>query len=259
MLFKFSGYSRILVVGLLLLMYKAQAQPKIILKLDDIGVKNNVCKASPVIDLLLQRQIKAGLGVIAINLDSTALHVFAKYLNATDANGSKLFEIWHHGLYHSNNNPPNNNQEFKGTTFTFQQEHFERADDLVRKYLGVQMHSFGAPYNASDDNTNRVIAANSNYKVFMLNNMIEPEINGIANFNNRVNMESATGMVNSTYFIDQYQKLKSKYPDYMVLQGHPNQWDAAKIAEFSKVLDFLIEQKCTFVLPYEYYLSTHKK
>lgn len=249
----------LLVVLISLLAYPALSQPKIIIKLDDIGVKRNYCSASPVINVLLQRRIKAGLGVIAINLDSTALNVFAKYLKATDEHGDTLFEIWHHGLDHSNNNPPNNNPEFKGTSFEFQQEHFNRADELVRKYLGVQMHSFGSPNNASDDNTVKVMVANGNYKVFMLNNMKDPEVNGIANFNNRVNMESATGVVNCSYFIEQYQKLKSKYPDYMVLQGHANQWDAVRIAEFNKVLDYLITQKCEFVLPYEYYLSTHKK
>ncbi|MES2276677.1 MAG: DUF2334 domain-containing protein [Bacteroidota bacterium] len=239
--------------------YGLLAQPKIIIKLDDIGVKNNSCKASPVIDVLMKRKIKAGLGVIANNLDSTALNVFAKYLKATDAHGDKLIEIWHHGLFHTANNPPNNNREFEGTTFEFQLEHFNRADQLVLKYLGVQMHSFGAPYNASDANTNKVIAANPNYKVFMLNNIKEAELNRVANYNNRVNMESATGMVNYDYFVTQYEKLKDKYPDYMVLQGHAMQWDAAKIAEFNKILDFLIAQKCEFVLPYDYYLATHKK
>jgi peptidoglycan/xylan/chitin deacetylase (PgdA/CDA1 family) len=235
------------------------AQAKIIIKLDDIGIKNNSCKASPVIDVLQKRKVKAALGVIANNLDSTALNVFSNYLKATDAKGNKLFEIWHHGLYHSNNNPPNNNREFDGTSFEFQQEHFNRADQLVLKYLDVQMHSFGAPYNASDANTNKVIAANPNYKVFMLTNMKEPEVNGVMNLNNRINMESATGVVNYDYFIDQYQKFKDKYPDYIVLQGHPMQWDAERIAEFNKILDYLVAQRCEFVLPYQYYLSAHKK
>jgi peptidoglycan/xylan/chitin deacetylase (PgdA/CDA1 family) len=236
----------------------ASAQPKIMIKLDDIGITKNTCKASPVIDLLIKREIKFGLGVIANNLDSTALNVFAPFLKATDSHGDKLIEIWSHGLYHSNNNPPNNNPEFKGTSFEFQQEHFKKADQLVIKYLGVQMHSFGAPYNATDDNTNKVVAANPNYKVFMFSSNKQPEQDGVANYNNRVNMESATGVVNYDYFVGQYQQLKDKYPGYIVLQGHPNQWDAARIAEFNKILDYLIAQKCEFVQPYQYYLATHK-
>jgi len=242
----------------LVLISTAFAQPKIMLKLDDIGVKNNQCKATPVIEILTSRKIKAGLGVIAANLDSTALNVFTPYLKATDAHGNKLIEIWHHGLTHTNNNPPNNNPEFKGTSLQFQQEHFNKADKLVLERLGVQMHSFGSPYNAADDNTNRVVAANPNYKVFMLSPNKDAETDGVANYNHRVMMEISTGMVNYDSFVADYQKLKGKYPDYMVLQGHPNQWDTDRITEFNKILDFLVAQKCEFVLPYDYYLATHK-
>ena len=250
--FVFLLFAMLLAMG-----FHANAQSKIILKLDDIGVKNGNSKAKPVFDDLLKRKIKVSCGVIAKNLDSTSPQFFAPYLSATNDKGEKLFEIWSHGWDHSNNNPPNNNKEFDGTSYGFQLEHFNHADAYVKQLLGVQMHTFGSPYNASDSTFNKVISQNKNYKVFMLNGMKTPETNGVANFNNRVNMESSTGNVNFDYFVTQYQKLKDKYPDYMVLQGHAQQWDAAKLAEFDKILDYLIAQKCEFVLPYDYYLQTH--
>lgn len=241
---------------LLIVAVQAIAQPKIILKLDDLGSKNGLSTAAPVLDLLLQRKIKVAIGVIASHLDGTAKQAYAKYINATNDKGEKLFEIWSHGYDHSNNNPPNKNQEFNGTSYEFQLDHFNRADQLVKNVLGVQMHTFGAPYNASDSTFNKVISQNSNYKVFLLSNMKTKETNGVANFNNRVNMEISTGNVNYDNLVAEYQKLKSKYPDYMVLQGHANQWDAARLTQFSQILDYLIAQKCEFVLPYDYYLST---
>jgi peptidoglycan/xylan/chitin deacetylase (PgdA/CDA1 family) len=231
------------------------AQPHIIIKLDDLGTKNGVCPAAPVLDILLKRKIKASIGVIALRLDSTALTTLKKYTDATNDNGEKLFEVWNHGYDHSNSNPPANNREFAGTGYGFQFTHFAFADERVKKLLGLQMHTFGSPYNATDSNTLKVVEKNKMYKVFLLNGGKSEFTNGVLFMNNRVNMESATGQVNYDFFVTQYQKLKIKYPDYMVLQGHPHLYDAAKQAEFNKIIDFLISQKCEFVLPYDYYLS----
>ena len=245
-----------LVFILLLTISNAIAQPKIILKLDDLGSHNNTSTAQPVLDVLLQRQIKAGIGVIAKTLDSTAMTAYGKYLSATNAKGEKLFEIWNHGLDHSNNNPPNNSAEFKGTGYAFQKEHLQKAQARVKQLLGIEMHSFGAPYNASDSVTNKVLAEQGSYHVFLFGDIPVNLPPDIKNSNNRVEMEITTGQVNFDHFVADYQRYKSKYPNLMVLQGHPNMWDAERITEFNKILDYLIAQKCEFVLPYDYYLST---
>jgi hypothetical protein len=136
------------------------APPKIILKLDDFQAKNNSSLAIPVLDYLMQKKIKAGFGAVAGRFDSTAFSVLKKYLEATNSKGEELFEVWNHGLEHVN-------PEFTGTGYAYQKDHFEKADALIRKYLGIQMHSFGTPFNTNDSTTFRVIAENSNYKIFM--------------------------------------------------------------------------------------------
>jgi peptidoglycan/xylan/chitin deacetylase (PgdA/CDA1 family) len=245
-----------LLIGLMLAWSPAMAQTKVVIKLDDFGSKNGVSHASPVLDMLLSRKLKASFGVIAKNLDSTALAVYGKCIKAKNDKGENIFEVWSHGYDHTNNNPPNNSLEFKGTSYAFQDEHFNHADREVLKKLGVQMHTFGAPNNATDSNTFKILRLNKNYKVVMLDGSPSGIRNGILYMNNRLNMESATGQVNYDYFVSQYQKLKSKYPDYIVMQGHPNQWDTARVVEFGKILDFLVAEKCEFVLPYQYYLKT---
>ncbi len=118
------------------------------------------------------------------------------------------------------------------------------------------MHTFGAPYNASDSVTNKVLDEQGDYKVFLYGNQPGTSPRGVKNLDNRVEMEITTGQVNYDHFVADYQKYKNKYKDYMVQQGHPNMWDAAKLIEFNKILDYLIAQKCEFVLPYDYYLHT---
>lgn len=246
----------ILALVLLLILGNTFAQPRIIIKLDDLGSRHGRSTAAPVIDILVQRKIKAGLGVIAAQLDSTAGAAYGKYLAATNTKGEKLFEIWNHGFDHSNNNPPNNNMEFKGTGYGFQKDHLAKAQAQVKRLLGITMRTFGSPYNASDSVTNTVIQQQGDIKVFLFGSFKTDEIPGVKNYNNRVEMEITTGQVNYDHFLADYRKYKGKYIANMVLQGHPNMWDAARIAEFNKILDFLTAQKCEFVLPYDYYLAT---
>jgi|GEM_PF-4504354 len=222
--------------------------PKIILKLDDYGA--NTFNVVP-LDYLISKNVKAGLGIIAGKLNSNSLTVYGKYINAKNSDGENLFELWHHGLDHSKTNLPNNNPEFKGTSPEFQKEHFKTADNLVLQHLNIQMRSFGAPYNANDTYTHVVLGENDAYKVVMFSN---PQSTTMMNLNNRINMEDGTGNVDYNYFSANYNAKKGSY-SYMVLQGHPNQWDAAKVAQFKQIIDFLIIQGCEFVLPYEYYLT----
>jgi peptidoglycan/xylan/chitin deacetylase (PgdA/CDA1 family) len=228
------------------------AQPKIVLKLDDIAAnKVSGNKASFVMDYLLQQHIKASYGVIANRLDESALALLGKYLQAKNEKGEPMIEIWHHGYDHSNNNPPAQLMEYKGTSYALQKANFNRADSLVKKLLGVQMQTFGAPYNAVDRTTLRVVAANKNYHVlFYFWEDVEIE-KQLTRLNKRVDIENGTGNPDFEYFLAACEKSDAFNQKYLVLQGHPLQWDAKKFATFKKIVAYLAEKKCTFVLPSE--------
>jgi predicted deacetylase len=235
----------------------ASAQLKVIVKLDDFGiVKNN--NAANVLDTIIAKKLKVAIGVIAKSLDSNARQEYTKYLQATDQNGQKLIEVWHHGYDHSKGNPPNNNFEFKGTLYQFQKEHFKHGDKLVKSKLGVQMHSFGSPFNKADNNTIKVIKKNKAYKVFLLKGGESGFRDDLLYLNNEVLMERTTGVINYQLFYDNYQATKDKYKDFIVIQGHPNGWDSSRIAEFLQIIKFLQSQNAEFILPYNYYLSLIK-
>ncbi len=225
--------------------------PKIILKLDDFQAKKDSCPCIPTLNFLMERQIKAGFGAVANKFDSTALSVLRPYLNATNTKGENLFEIWHHGLNHAKT-------EFKDSTYQYQKVHFEQADKLVKKYLDIQMHTFGTPYNASDSITNQVVSEDPNYKVFLYSSIVPKVDGGIFYMDHRVNMENGTGKPEFEFFKSDYQKNKDRYTDYMVLQGHPNGWTPEKLDQFRQIIDFLISEGCEFVLPYEFYLDSVK-
>ena len=239
---------------LAILLNSITAAPKIILKFDDSKISASYkVSASALIDNLIKKEIKASFGVITLNVDNTASVLLSSYLNTTDTNGDKLFEIWHHGLDHSNTPT----FEFRGSAYTFQKNHFNMGDSIIKYNIGVQSHTFGAPYNANDASTIQVLNEKTNYKVmfFPSSDAIPAASTGIISLLNKVDIESATGTPDYNVFLTNYNKYKSTYTDYMVLQAHPNWWPTAKIDIMNQIIDFLIAEGCEFVLPYDYYNS----
>lgn len=211
------------------------AQPKIILKLDDFTARNGSSKFTPVMDYLKEKKIKAGLGAIGNGFDNTSLGLLSPYLNATNDNSEKLFEIWHHGWDHIE-------PEFQGTTYAYQKAHFEQTDQAILKYLGIQMQTFGPPFNKSDVTTYKVVSENPNYKVFLFTNAAIP---GVVSLQNRVDMENGVGNPDFNFFVDRYNS-NSSVP-FMILQGHPAMWNSAKLDQFNQIIDFLISKDCEFI------------
>lgn len=225
-----------------------ESSRKIFLKLDDVVVKDNSTLGAATLDYLVEKKIKASFGLVATRNDASTLSIFGNYLNEKNENNEKLIEIWHHGYDHLN-------PEFDGTSYTYQKEHFDNADEVLSNLLRLQMHTFGAPFNHNDDTTNLVVSENSNYKVTFFNNPAPDSNTGILNLKNRVNIENGTGNPEYDYFVTNYNTYKDSYLDYMVLQGHPNVWDESNLNEFKKIIDFLLIEGCEFFLPYDYYLS----
>ncbi|MCZ7612284.1 MAG: hypothetical protein M5T52_01705 [Ignavibacteriaceae bacterium] len=56
-----------------------------------------------------------------------------------------------------------------------------------------------------------------------------------------------------------FLKNHSVSSNYIVFQIHPNMWDENQFNEFKKIIDFLKEEKCTFILPREFYSSNLSK
>ena len=223
---------------------------KIILKLDDFSVKTSIFLASPVWDYLIANKIKGGAGAIANRFDNTATALLAPYITAINSVGDTLMEVWHHGYDHVN-------PEFSGTSYDYQKSHFDQATQLIKSLLGIQMHSFGTPYNASDANTNTVISEDPNFKVMMFSSVIPSSPNGVTYLDNRVNMENGTGVPQYSYFVTNYNNYKNTYTDYMILQGHPNYYTlgSSTLDQLKLIVQFLIYEGVEFVRPYDYQRS----
>ncbi len=234
------------------------AQPKIVIKLDDLDASSSFTVMVPTFDFLAANNIKAGFGAKALlTISVSQIAAIKNYLQKTNAKGEALFEIWNHGLDHTQNNPAGT-WEFSGTSYAYQKMHLDSACSLLKSKLGVTAHAFGAPYNQNDTTFMRVMSENPDMKVIMFSQQTPSAASGIMNLKNRVNMESATGVVGYAYFVGNYNAQKTAYRDYMVLQGHPGQWTTDSLKnEFKKIVAFLTAEGCEFVTPYGYYCTVN--
>lgn len=220
----------------------AGCSPKVILKLDDLSVKNHICSCASVMDVLKRRGISASFGVIMQRCDTTLQSSLRPYMQAKDAEGNRLFEFWHHGYDHKR-------PEFGGASYEHQKRHFELADSLGKAMLGIELTTFGAPFNQVDSLTARVIQENGNYRYVFFANERLFQGSDVCVLNNRINMEDGTGKVDYKYFLKNYKAGGAVEKPYIVLQGHPNQWDEQRIKEFVQIIEFLQKEGCEFVLP----------
>lgn len=243
------------VVFLLLVIFSANTfggNPKIILKLDDYKVQRGSCRGIEVLTYLKEKNVKASFGVIASYCDQTSKAVFNDLLNARNQRGEKLFEVWNHGYDHIK-------PEFKETAFEYQKQHFLKADSLICSNLGLQPTTFGAPYNANDSNTLKVLALIPRYKTLFFSQVAPPSGSGVLNLTNRVNLEIKTGVPDSAAFVTAYLASKEKLSGYIVLQAHPPHFTPDAFVQFQKVIEFLLREGCEFVLPDDYYRSLNRK
>lgn len=237
------------------------SQPKIILKLDDLEAKGSAFNACiPTLDYLAANKIKSGWGVMRMDdISESQIAMLKTFMGKTATNGEALFEIWHHGLDHSRDNP-SGTWEFSGTSYAFQKLHFDSASGILKNKLGITVRTFGAPYNHIDTTFLKVMSEDSNMKVLLFGKPAPSKESGILNLDHRVNMERATGDVNHDFFVSNYNASKNKFTDYIVLQGHPPKWTSDSLRnEFKKIIAFLNFEGCEFVTPYGYFRLTNKK
>lgn len=224
----------------------------IILKMDDLKVyKNGTFKPQwqQFVDILKEKNIKGSVGIINETL-STASVSYLNWIKQLDTLG--IVEFWHHGLDHKRNNlEPPNPGEFSGTNYTYQSDHFNQSMQLAKEKLGIVYHTFGAPYNKTDDTFIKVLNEHDNViKVWLYG---DPDADTDVLVLQRYNMhlEKRVGEPDMEAFMAGYERNRDK--PYLVLQGHPGNWDASDFKEFNRIIDFLIKEGVKFVTPLEYY------
>ena len=107
--------------------------------------------------------------------------------------------------------------EFSGTPYVYQKAHFDSATNIIKSKLGVQMHTFGAPYNQIDATLIQVMSEDTSYKVLLLGQLNPSPASGAINLTKRVQIENGTGIPDYNYFLLSLLSLQSQLQSFWVL------------------------------------------
>lgn len=215
--------------------------PKIILKMDDLGI-NDYKVFEKVADYLKSEGIPASFGVIGQWCEGTGAEA-ENFYNTVKQWSQEGFEIWHHGYTHAED-------EFHGRDLEAQAASFQKTMDLMREKCGIEMQTFGSPYNNADETAIQMINERfPQIKTLLLVSDKKEISNGLV-LPERAEIEIKTGVVGYDNFVTSYNK-KAREP-YLVLQGHCGYWDDNSIAEFKRIIEFLKERDAVFMTPTQY-------
>ncbi len=228
----------------------SQASQHIILKLDDFEFNPERYKNAmnvragwlSSIEYLIENSIPASIGIVAEHLGKPS-DKHNDWVKSLDKNG---IEFWHHGLDHDKNGQAG---EFHGHSYNYQKSHLNQAYTLVKRNYDIEMKSIGTPYNQNDDVFLKVFSEDNRLAIGFFIKGSCP-VNKLCLERFGMHLEEKVGSVNFEYFLKFYEMNRSS--PYLVLQGHPGQWDKHDLDEFKKVILFLISQGAIFTTPYEY-------
>lgn len=228
--------------------------PAIILKLDDLRSPTPAWKRT--VEFLRAKNVKSSIGIICNSLEGDQKPYY-DWIREVAQTG--LVEFWNHGWDHKQWREEDKDvMEFKGPSYEVQKEHLTRSQQLGKEKLGITFHSFGPPFNATDDTTLKVLAEDPDLKVFLYG---KPEqASAVPNLlildRTQMNIENPLFVPNAQRIEHDY-KILAATRDCITIQGHPDMWDEARFEEFQKLVNYLMAQGATFTTPFEYYLSKH--
>lgn len=239
------------------LLYPNTPKPFVILKLDDLWCKNDIVHPGweIVVDFLNSHQVKGTIGLIGSSLEKDNPEYFA-WIKQREAEG---YEIWNHGFCHCRMKENGTDiREFRGKELEDQTESIFKTQQLAKEKLGIILHTFGAPYNSTDEYTSKVLEENSDLKVWMYKETKTPTSKFLLNRIPEVNIEYPVHQPDFEKFKAGYDKFKTE--PILIIQGHPRSWtkDENRFENFKKIILFLKKEGVTFVTPYEYFLMQSK-
>lgn len=219
----------------------------IIIKADDIrGITQ---KWDRFFNISKEKGVKVSAGIICNSLSKPKKEYQEWLLKLKD---SGQVEFWNHGWDHKRWQDKAGKQikEFSSSGYQHQKKHFSDSQNAMKRILGTAPTAFGPPYNAIDDDTIKVMNEDEDMKLlFSYRNNSKLKDKVIAPMKLR-GENDGTGKPNFEKFKANYMKKKNL--SFSAVQFHPNGFKENHFAEYAKIIDFLIDEGWTFMLPSEY-------
>lgn len=195
-----------------------------------------------------EKGVKVSAGIICSSMEGGRENYHRWLQNLND---SGWVEFWNHGWDHKRwfTEDSTRISEFSGTDYSHQVKHFQDSQDLMERVLGSAPVAFGAPYNALDSVGMRVLDDSQDIHLFFSYRSIDFDDITIAPMKFR-GEHDGTGKPNFEAFRAAY--LDRKDVTFSSIQFHPNNFDDEHFIEYARIIDFLMEEGWSFMLPHEY-------
>jgi peptidoglycan/xylan/chitin deacetylase (PgdA/CDA1 family) len=193
------------------------------------------------LDYVIADSVETAVGIIGKNLETGS----SSFIEQTKRYaGSPNIEFFNHGYDHYDNKPFDGHYEFYGFDESTQREHLRKTQDLAKEKLGITLTAFGAPGNAWDAVTRKVVDEDPDLHVWLFGDSATTK----QYIGNYLQVEPKVGTVSYSFF------LRTGYEahDYFLIQVHPAQWNDESMAEFKKVVAQMRDKKITFMTPEEF-------
>ncbi len=198
--------------------------------------------------LSIEKGVKVSAGIICSTLQYNNKKYFA-WLKKYGDSGS--VEFWNHGWDHKRWTTSENKKvsEFGGSGYEHQKKHFDDSQKLMKQVLGVATVAFGPPYNAFDDDTIKVINEDAEMRLFFCyrDEKLQQKVMALVSIRGE---NDGVGKPNFEKFKAEYSFHKNK--SFAAIQFHPNGFRDEHFDEYAKIVDFLLAEGWTFMLPAEY-------
>ncbi len=242
----------------------ANAAPAIIIKTDDLRIGKSQT-VSPewqrLADFIKNRKIKASIGIICDSLEGDHPQYF-QWIK--DLYKTGLVEFWLHAYDHKSWTAPDGTvyNEYDHRPYEEEVQRVAHCQQLAREKLGFTFRTFGPPGTdaagpAVDDNAWKAFAADPDIKTVFYVTM--DDVGEKLEATTKLRLLTRVWQVNIEHplfvpSLEQFQRGYAAYADkrdYFYLQGHPQHWNEAAFAEFTRIVDFATAQGCAFVTPSE--------
>jgi peptidoglycan/xylan/chitin deacetylase (PgdA/CDA1 family) len=218
-----------------------------IIKADD--VRQETKNWQRFFDLSREKGVKVSAGIICNSLEGDNKK-YSDWLNKLQASG--WVEFWNHGWDHSRGKETKgkSTSEFSKSGYPHQKKHFDDSQAIMKRVLGSEPIALGTGYNAVDSDTVKVMNESSTLRIFFGYSNPDGLKDTVVAPMKLKGEHDGTGKPNFQKFKEDYQQKKNL--TFTAIQFHPNGFSPQHFDEYSKILDFLISEGWTFMLPKEY-------
>jgi peptidoglycan/xylan/chitin deacetylase (PgdA/CDA1 family) len=222
----------------------------VILKLDDLNPENGRVHAGwlKTFEYLNEQQVIATIGLIGESLENDNQSAYFDWVKQQVEQGH---EIWNHGYCHCREDKKSGFRvsEFKGTDEAHQYKNLQRTQQLAKQRLGISLSAFGAPYNATDENTAKALDQIPEIKTWMFKETSFTTSKKLLTRDVALNIEAPVHIPNEIKFIAEFPKYQNQA--VITIQGHPRSWvkDKKRWESFTKIIQFLKSQNIQFTTP----------